>query len=98
LRDVGVGWALPAENGVQGESWWAMDTIRAVTRKKTRLFNPRRDRWSKHFKLHGATIVGLTPVGRTTVRTQAMNSPLAVEVRRDLIDEGQYPKEADDRN
>jgi len=27
-----------------------------------------------------------------------MNSPLAVEVRRDLIDEGQYPKEADDRN
>ena len=32
----------------------------------TRLFNPRRDRWEEHFRIEGALIVGLTPVGRTT--------------------------------
>ena len=31
----------------------------------TRLFNPRRDIWSEHFRRAGATIAGLTNVGRT---------------------------------
>jgi hypothetical protein len=38
----------------------------------TPLFHPRRDRWVEHFVFQGAFIVGLTPVGRATVRTLNM--------------------------
>jgi hypothetical protein len=31
------------------------------------LFHPRRDLWSEHFNVHGAHIVGISPVGRTTI-------------------------------
>lgn len=75
-------------NSHKGTNFAGVDPL---TKKKTRLFNPRRDRWTRHFKLDGAFIVGITPVGRTTVRTLAMNLPLSLEVRRDLIVEGQYP-------
>src|SRR4051812_35102819 len=33
----------------------------------TRLFNPRQDVWSEHFRQDGAVLVGRTDVGRTTV-------------------------------
>lgn len=62
-----------------------------ATRKKTRLFNPRRDRWRHHLRLDGAIIVGITAVGRATVRTLAMNLPLTVDVRQDLIRMGRFP-------
>jgi hypothetical protein len=32
-----------------------------------RLFNPRRDRWEKHFRMDGSRIVGLTIIGQVTV-------------------------------
>ena len=40
----------------------------------TPLFHPRRDRWADHFSLRGATLVGVTPVGRTTVRLLQVNT------------------------
>ncbi len=57
----------------------------------TRLFNPRRDRWGKHFTWSAATIVGRTAVGRTTVEVLAMNSPDAVAAREALMKEGWRP-------
>lgn len=47
------------------------------------LFNPRRDPWIDHFTLQGLTIVGLTPIGRTTVRVLAMNAASQLEARAD---------------
>jgi hypothetical protein len=38
------------------------------------LFHPRRDAWEEHFAFVGLTVIGLTPVGRTTVWLLAMNS------------------------
>jgi 5-methylcytosine-specific restriction endonuclease McrA len=55
------------------------------------LFNPRRDRWADHFTLRGAFIVGLTPVGRTTVYVLAMNARHRLNVRAELIAQGLYP-------
>jgi hypothetical protein len=55
------------------------------TRKVTRLFNPRRQRWTKHFRQEGAVLVGITAVGRATVALLAMNDPDRVALRQELI-------------
>ncbi len=48
-----------------------------------RLFHPRLDVWTDHFANQGLHLVGLTPTGRATVRTLAMNEPDAIEARTD---------------
>jgi hypothetical protein len=63
------------------------------TRKLTRLFNPRRHKWSKHFRWHGPHVVGQTAIGRVTVMVLAMNASELVEVRRSLIEEGIFAPE-----
>jgi hypothetical protein len=55
----------------------------------TPLFHPRRDRWAEHFVFQGALIVGLTPVGRATVRTLNMNGADRLEVREELLARGE---------
>jgi hypothetical protein len=61
------------------------------TGKLTPLFHPRRHKWSYHFRLDGPSIVGRTPIGRVTVYVLNMNHPLRVELRRQLIEEGEFP-------
>ena len=46
------------------------------------LFHPRRDPWDDHFTWIGLRIVGLTSVGRTTVRVLDLNAPARLRVRR----------------
>ena len=53
-----------------------------------RLFNPRTDIWREHFRYDGAVLVGLTPVGRTTIQTLSINLPLRVAARRALMETG----------
>jgi hypothetical protein len=53
-----------------------------------RVFNPRRRKWSAHFRWAGAVIVGRTAIGRVTVQLLAMNDPLRVALRQALMDEG----------
>ncbi len=55
------------------------------------LFNPRTQVWAEHFVLQGATIRGVTAVGRITVRVLDLNAPERVEVRQTLIEDGLYP-------
>lgn len=45
------------------------------------LFHPRRDRWDDHFADRGPIVVGLSAVGRATVRVLAMNDRLQAELR-----------------
>ena len=45
------------------------------------LFNPRREYWYSRFVFQEATVVGLTAIGRTTVRVLAMNAPDRVQLR-----------------
>lgn len=65
--------------------------IDSVTRKVTPLFHPRRDRWSDHFRWRGPRLLGVTPVGRVTIQVLDINHAGAVQVRRDLIAEGEFP-------
>jgi hypothetical protein len=59
--------------------------------KLVRLFNPRRQKWERHFRWEGPYLVGRTPVGRVTVDVLAMNDPVRVAVRQELVDEGLWP-------
>jgi hypothetical protein len=63
------------------------------TRKLTRLFNPRRHSWSRHFRWVGPVLVGRTAVGRTTMDVLDMNDPVRVALRQQLIQEGLFRPE-----
>lgn len=63
------------------------------TKKLARLFDPRRHLWSSHFRWQGAILVGKSAIGRTTVEILAINDPLRVTVRQELIDQGLFPVE-----
>ncbi|HKI20105.1 MAG TPA: HNH endonuclease signature motif containing protein [Isosphaeraceae bacterium] len=56
-----------------------------------RLYHPRRDKWTDHFRWRGPRLLGLTPFGRVTIRVLAINHPEAVALRRELIAEGVFP-------
>jgi hypothetical protein len=53
------------------------------TGRQVRLFNPRKDRWSRHFHWSKdfGTIIGSTAVGRATVAALKMNDPHIVALR-----------------
>src|SRR5262245_37020899 len=51
----------------------------------TPLFHPRRDQWPEHFRLLGARIEPLMPVGRVTARLLQLNHPDRLEERELLV-------------
>lgn len=57
----------------------------------TGYYNPRKQKWSEHFQLKGATIEPLTPEGRVMVRMLHLNSPERVQERTLMIQLGCYP-------
>lgn len=67
-----------------------LTSIDPVTRDVVPLFHPRKDCWSDHFRLDGATIVGLTPTGVVTARLLNMNSPERIRIRELLIGSSEY--------
>lgn len=62
-----------------------------VTKKIVRLFDPRRQLWTDHFKWNGPVLVGKSQTGRATIETLSINRPDAVLVRKLLFAEGSYP-------
>jgi len=56
-----------------------------------RLFDPRHQRWTEHFRLQGAVIEPLTASARATVRVLNMNDPDRIEDRKELLNVGLYP-------
>jgi HNH endonuclease len=63
----------------------------AGKRQLTPLYNPRRHRWGKHFQWDGPRLVGLTAIGRVTIRVLAMNASDVLEMREALIAEDAVP-------
>ena len=47
----------------------------------TPLFHPRRNGWEEHFTWSGLRIVGVSAIGRTTVRVLQLNSAARLRVR-----------------
>jgi hypothetical protein len=59
-----------------------------LTGKLTPLFNPRRHRWSLHFRYEGGTLVGRTAVGRATVEVLRITLPNLIALREVLMEDG----------
>jgi len=55
------------------------------------LFNPRWDRWDKHFAWNDLLVTGLTATGRATITTLNMNHLDRLAVREALRAEGEFP-------
>jgi 5-methylcytosine-specific restriction endonuclease McrA len=64
-----------------------------VTGEMVRLFDPRHQVWSEHFRwsTDGEQIVGLTPTGRATVNALNVNRPILVQARRVWVAVGWHP-------
>ena len=62
------------------------------TRRFLPLFNPRRHKWSRHFRWHGPVLIGLTPIGRVTVAVLEINLEHRIAFRKELIAEGVLPQ------
>jgi hypothetical protein len=61
------------------------------TKRIVPLFNPRRHKWSRHFRWDGPRLVGRTPAGRATIATLRINLDHRVAYRQELIDESLFP-------
>ena len=64
-----------------------------VTGRRVRLFNPRQQRWQRHFRWSqdGVFIIGCTATGRATVVALHVNNMVAVTVRRNWVAAGWHP-------
>lgn len=70
-------------NSAKGDRVTGWDEVTAVY---VRLFHPRRDNWAEHFAwgYDFTQLIGLTPVGRATVRALRLNRAGLVNQRRVL--------------
>lgn len=75
-------------NGFKGSNIAGLDP---ETRRLTALFNPRRHKWSKHFRWVGPVLVGRTAIGRVTIFVLNINDPLRLALREELIEDGVFP-------
>ncbi len=75
-------------NSFKGSDLGGLDTH---SRRLTPLFNPRRHKWSRHFRWDGPFLRGRTPIGRVTIVVLHINDPFRVELREGLIEEGLFP-------
>ena len=67
--------------------------INAQTGRRVPLFNPRRQRWERHFAWSGdgTQIIGRTATGRATVNALRMNRPAMCNLRRAWYAIGVHP-------
>jgi hypothetical protein len=74
-------------NNFKGTQTHALDPL---TGRRVRLFNPRTQRWSRHFhwSADGTQIIGRTATGRATVVALQLNNVIAVMVRRAWVSAG----------
>lgn len=86
--DENLAWSCFHCNRSKGSEVGALDTN---TGQLVPIFNPRRQIWSDHFVLDGASIRPLTAVGRVTVLVLQLNHPGRVEVRGIFRQTGLYP-------
>jgi hypothetical protein len=63
------------------------------SRKISPLFNPRRNKWHRHFRWNGPVLMGRTAVGRTTIAVLNINQSEAVAIRAALAEAGLFPPE-----
>lgn len=84
--------ACPMCNSFKGAQTHARDPL---TGRRVRLFNPRTQRWSRHFvwSPDGTQVIARTMAGRATIEALRLNHPLRIEMRRLWAEAGWWPPE-----
>ncbi|MFT5466765.1 MAG: hypothetical protein ACI8UO_001865 [Verrucomicrobiales bacterium] len=69
--------------------------IDSVTGAAVALFNPRKDNWRDHFRweIPFSILIGVSGVGRATIRRLKLNRENIVNLRRTLVMVGKHPPE-----
>jgi HNH endonuclease len=64
-----------------------------LTRRRVRLFNPRKQMWRRHFywSSDGTKVIGRTICGRATVEALRLNNEIALVVRQNWVKAGWHP-------
>jgi hypothetical protein len=77
-------------NNAKGAQTYGHDPL---TGRRTKLFNPRKQKWSRHFSWSedGAQVNGRTICGRATVTALNLNNEIALVVRRNWVSAGWHP-------
>jgi hypothetical protein len=71
---------------------WAKQTaIDPDSGEETPLFNPRTQAWAEHFRWDNEHVAPLTPTGRATLATLALNRPMILAIRQEEILRGRHP-------
>lgn len=70
-----------------------LKTFDQITEKWVPLFNPRQNSWEDHFAWNGdaTQLIGLTAVGRCTVKELRLNREKLIEYRNCIIPFGTHP-------
>jgi hypothetical protein len=55
------------------------------------LFDPRRQRWDRHFRWNGVRVAGISATGRATVTALRLNRPLILSIRDEEVARGRHP-------
>ena len=74
-------------NGYKGPN---ISGLNPLSGKLTPLFNPRRHKWSYHFRYDGGELTGRTAIGRTTVEVLRINLPTLIALREVLMEDGLF--------
>lgn len=61
------------------------------TRETVPIFNPRQQAWKEHFCWNGVEIVGLTAIGRATVKALKFNRAIILAIRAEEELLGRHP-------
>lgn len=80
-----LAWCCLACNRYKGSDISSIDPILS---QLERLFNPRTDAWSDHFKLNGGEIESLTGIGRATAQLLKFNATARVHLRLEVSKAG----------
>ena len=87
--DDNLALACPDCNFAKGPNIAALDPD---TGELTRLFHPRRDSWAEHFQIGGTSVLGRTPVGRSTAKLLDLNAAARRKHRALLQQLGEWEK------
>lgn len=82
-----LAWSCFADNHHKGPNLAGIDP---KTSRRTWLYNPRRHKWSRHFRWDGPLLVGRTDIGRATIAVLQINAPHRLAQRAALIAEGVF--------
>ena len=80
-------------HGCNSHKYIKTQAIDPLTKQPVPLFDPRRQKWPEHFAWNQdcSLVIGLTPIGRTTIEALQLNRPGVVNLRRLLYAAGKHP-------